>query len=72
MRNHVRGQAGTARLIQKASAMERALLLLRQLFNFPGPSEDHLLTILHLRVDTWNVGTSEPGLDNPHIWYLTR
>lgn len=77
MRNHDRGQPGTARVIRKASAMRRALLLLIQLFNFPGPLEDHLLTVLHLRVDTWNAGrsgssTSEPGLDNLHIWYLTR
>lgn len=58
MRSPDRGQPGSARAIQKASAMGRALLLLGQLFNFPGPLEDHLLTILHLRVDTWNVGMS--------------
>lgn len=58
MRNHDRGQPGTARARGKASAVGRALLLHIQLFNFPGPLEDHLLTALHLRVDTWNEGMS--------------
>lgn len=62
MRNHGRSLPGTARAILKAPATGRALMLLTQLFNFPGPLEDHLLTVLHLRVDTRIVGTSGSSL----------
>lgn len=62
MRNHGRSLPGTARAIQKAPATGRALMLLIQMFNFPGPLEDHLLTALHLRVDTRIVGTRGSSL----------
>lgn len=62
MRSHGRSLPGTARVIQKAPATGRAQMLLIQLFNFPEPSEHHLLTVLHVRVDTWTVRMSGSSL----------